>query len=135
MHKALRSSSEERVHELIQILRQRTQYVPERVLRRCVKQLNPDRIYCIKKTSSPDKFMNLATEEMIATSSRQVLSFVAVLFGDFKPAYFEETKKEKNFITGCLNTPGPVVALKRSVYSREQSIAKTYTLIILDCNG
>lgn len=132
MQNALRSDYDESLRDFFRIVRLKTRYVPDKVLLRCVRQLNLKRRHCIKRTASSDKFLNIATEEIIAASNRQVLTYVTVLFGDFIPGSFRETSLGKTHIAGRILKNGPIIALKRSVYNGDHGVSKTYTLIIYD---
>lgn len=132
MQSALKSDYNESLRDFFQIVRSKARYVPDNVLLCCVRQLNLKRRHCIKRTASSDKFLNIATEEVIAVSNRQVLTYVTVLFGDFIPGRFQETSLGKSHNAGRILKNGPIIALKRSVYNSVHGVSKTYTLIIYD---
>lgn len=135
IQRLVKLSADERKEQLFRAVRGKCKFpVSTARLDYIATRLNLQRIYFIKATSDPNKFLNIATSEHIETKGKILLSQVFPLYGKFIPGYFVKTDTAANSpIAGTIDNLQEAAAVKITL-SRLAcgTISTSYTLVLYE---
>lgn len=130
MQRVLQMDSSHRYLRLREIIKDKCNIITREDLDAIMSNINVNRIYSIKSTTSAVKFLNIATAENISTSERKTLSYIIPILGKFEPGYFSNINSTKCSAAGMVDGKSTCAAVKMSITSCGGHITTTYTLAI-----
>lgn len=128
-------SDDERKEQLFRAIRGKCRFpVSAARLDYIATRLNLQRVYFIKATSDPNKFLNIATSEHIETKDKILLSQVFPLYGKFTPGYFVKTDRTANtLVFGAIDNQQEAAAVKITLTRLSCGmVSTTYTLVLYE---
>ena len=132
MNTIFKTDSAERRQKLQRIILHKCKNISKEDVDTLLDQLNLNRMYFVKCTDSPKKFLNIIASEFICNSDRQVISASFPLLGDFHPGSYIQTDQKTNYISGKLSENMFCAALKMIISSWEDRISVTYFLVVYE---
>lgn len=135
MRKLAKLTHQEKKAELRNAIRRKCRYgVSSRQLDCIIGNLNINRAYFIKSTRSSRKFLNLATEEMIATTERKIISFTTLLYGDFKCGRFFKGEDSTYSVPGIMSGNHDAAAVKMTITcAKNEPPSISYMIVLYEC--
>ncbi len=130
MQQVLHIDRAHRYLRLKAILQDKCRNITEENLELIMSQINVNRIYLIKSTTSVAKFLNIATAENIYTPDQKTLSYILPILGKFESGYYSNINSEKFIASGRMDSNRTCAAVKMSISTFKGHLKTTYTLAI-----
>lgn len=132
MQKLSKLTQEEKVSALRNAILQKCQnQISGAQLQQIIDNINVERPYFIKATSKCQKFFNMVTEELIATSDRKTISYIKAFYGRYRQGSFYKVGHVSEFLNGLIDCRYGAAALKVTInQAAGEPPGVTYTLIL-----